>query len=72
MLALQTALGESNLQEQKADLAAVQAYENSHEERQVITRVRLELESLRILMQRINKREKLKRDGKNCAISLLP
>ncbi len=72
MPALQTALGESNLQEQKADLAAVQAYENSHEERQVITRVRLELESLRILMQRINKREKLKRDGKNCAISLLP
>lgn len=35
-----------------------------------MTRVRLELESLRILMQRINKREKLKRDGELFASNL--
>lgn len=42
----------------------MKAYDVSYGERQVLTRIRLELESLRILLQRINKREKLKRDGK--------
>ena len=47
----------------QADAAALHAHESSHEERLVMTRVRLDLESLRILLQRINKREKMKRDG---------
>jgi len=52
--------------------AAVEGYEACVEERRVMTRVRLELESLRILLQRINKREKLKRDGKNPRSHLFP
>lgn len=47
----------------RANAAAVEAYEQRAEERRVMMRVRLELESLRILLQRINKREKLKREG---------
>ena len=54
----------SRQQQHCTDPAALQAYETSSEERQVLTWVRLDLESLRILLQRINKREKLKRDGK--------
>ena len=60
---LQDAFGEPQLRQHRADPIALQAYESFNEERQVMTRVRLELESLRILMQRVNKREKLKRDG---------
>ena len=48
----------------RANAAAYEAHEGREAERRTLTRVRLELESLRILVQRINKREKLKRDGK--------
>ena len=47
----------------KVNAAAIEALKVRQEERAVLTRVRLELESLRILLQRVNKREKLKRDG---------
>lgn len=47
----------------RAGAVASEAYERMVEERRVLTRVRLELESLRILLQRINRREKFKRDG---------
>lgn len=53
----------------QAKSAAMEANENATQERCVLTRVRLELESLRILLQRINKREKLKRDGQLPQIS---
>ena len=60
---LQVIASEPQSRQQTADPAAVKAFESSYQERQIMTKVRLELESLRILMQRINKREKLKRDG---------
>lgn len=47
----------------RANQAAAEVYERHFEERKILTRIRLELESLRILVQRINKRERLKREG---------
>lgn len=47
---------------EKVNAGAIKAHGVRLEQRQTIHRVRLELESLRILLQRVNKREKLKRD----------
>ena len=47
----------------RANAAALEALEERQAERATLTRTRLDLESLRILLQRVVKRERLKREG---------